>query len=239
MANLDLGKQIGPLPLGAWIAVVAGGLGIAVWSRQNAAAEEPEIVEDVSGDEGVGEGALPGSWVDVTPKPPQTDSDSVVYDSNEAWGRAAVNWLIAQGYSPGLSNSAITKALAGGSDIDGHKMSIQEWALWSLALTKFGSPPYPVNVAPPSSVPGTVTPPAPPPKTTPPTPKPPTNRIPRYTTYTVKRGDTLSAIGRKYGVSWRTIWNFNLKYRSAATRALLRARGPNLIYAGQVFWIPR
>lgn len=235
MAKLDLGKQIGPLPLGAWIAVVAGGLGIAVWTRQTQS-EEPEIVEDVSGDPGVGEG--PGGFVDVTPRPP-SDSDTQTYDSNEAWASAAINWLIAQGYPPGLANSAITKALQGGVDVDGNKMSIQEWSLWSLALGKFGPPPFPVNVAPPTSVPGPVTPPNPPPNTKPPTPKPPTNRIPRYVTYTVKSGDTLSSIARQFGTTWRRIWDFNLKYRSPATRAILRARGPNYIVRGQVFWIPR
>jgi len=141
MAGMDLGKQIGPLPLGAWIAVVAGGLGIALWSRNQGSADEPEIVEDTSGTPGVGTG-VNGSWVDVSP--PSSGSGSgtgITYDSNEAWGQAAINYLIAQGYSPGLANSAITKGLAGGSDIGGVKMSVQEWTLWNLALAKFGAPP--------------------------------------------------------------------------------------------------
>lgn len=236
-SGLDLGKQVGPLPLGAWVAVVAGGLGIALWTRR--APAEPEIVEDTSGDEGVGEG--PG-WTAVPPPTtaPPTDSGKIVYETNEAWGQAAINWLIAQGYNPGVANSAITKGLNGGVSIDGKKMSIQEWSLWSIALGKFGSPPYPVNVAPPTSVPPPVTPVPPPvPKPTPPTPKPPTNKIPPYISYTVRRGDTLTSIGKKYGKTWRQIWDFNLKYRSAATRAILLARGPNLIFAGSTFWIPR
>lgn len=236
--GLDLGKQIGPLPLGAWIAVVAGGLGIALWSRNQGTSDEPVIVEDVSGQEGVGEG--PGQYIDVTPRP--SDSDSITYASNEAWGQAAVNWLIAQGYSPGLANSAITKALAGGVDIDGNKMSIQEWALWSLALTKFGSPPYPVNVAPPGNVPGPVTPTDPDPDPTPDTPKPPSNKVPAHWTYRAKRNDTLSSISQKYYGTpnkWRTIYNFNLKYRNPATAAIIRARGPNLFFAGSTWWVPK
>lgn len=238
MAGIDLGKQMGPLPLGAWIAVVGGGLAIAYWQR-NAGSSEVEVVEDTGSPEGVGEG--PG-WIAVPP--PSTspgDSDSITYESNEAWGQAAINWLIAQGYSPGISSSAITKALNGGVDIDGNKMSIQEWSLWSLALTKFGSPPYPVNVAPPTNVPGPVTPnPDPPVVKPPPTTKPPTgNKTPPYIEVVAKRGDSISKIASRYGKSWQEVWNFNLKYRSKATVAILKARGPNLIYAGTRIWVPK
>lgn len=235
MAGMDLGKQIGPLPLGAWMAVVAGGLGIALWSR-NQNSQEPEIVEDVSGDPGVGEG--PG-WTAVPPPSTSPTDGGIKYESNEAWGQAAINWLIAQGYQPGIASSAITKGLNGGQDYEGKKMSIQEWSLWSLALAKFGSPPYPVNVAPPTTVPGPVTPNPKPPTTKPPTTKPPTTRVPPYVEVIAKRGDSISKIAGRYGKGWREVWDFNLKYRSAATAALLRARGPNLIYAGTRIWVPK
>lgn len=232
---LDLGKQIGPLPLGAWMAVVAGGLGIALWSRQNQnAAEEAEIVEDTSGDEGVGEGV---GWVAVPP--PTNAPGGASYASNEAWGQAAINWLIAQGYPPGLAASAITKALAGGVDIEGNKMSVQEWSLWSLALLNLGSPPYPIQVAPPTDTPGPVTPNDPPPDNEPPPPTEPDNKIPPYREVIAERGDSISKIASKYGKSWQTVWNFNLKYRSAATRAIMKARGPNLIFKGTRIWVPK
>lgn len=235
MAEMDLGKQIGPLPLGAWIAVVAGGLGIALWSRNRTdGLSEPEIVEDGSGTPGVGEG--PG-WVAVPP--PTTGPSTPTYETNEAWGQAAINWLIAQGYPAGLASSAITKALNGGEDISGNKMSIQEWALWSLALTKFGAPPYPVNVAPPTGTPGPVTPTDPPTTPPPTTSKPPTNKIPPHVVVIAKRGDSISKIASRYGKSWRTVWNFNLKYRSPATVAIMKARGPNLIFAGTRIWVPK
>lgn len=230
-----MGKQIGPLPLGAWIAVVAGGLGIALWSR-NSGNADPVVVEDTSGDEGVGEG---GSWVAVPPPTTAPGGGGVVYESNEAWGQAAVTWLISQGYNPAECSSAITKALAGGVDIEGNKMSIKEWALWSLALGKFGSPPYPVFVAPPVTVPGPVTPTDPPPTTNPPGPKPPDNKVPAHYTVVAKRNDSISKIAAKYNKSWQTVWNFNLKYRSAATVAILKQRGPNLIYAGTTIWVPK
>lgn len=236
MAGMDLGKQIGPLPLGAWIAVVAGGLGIALWSKnQNSGSNDPEIVEDTSGDAGVGTGGS-GQWVDTNP-PPATGT--ITYDTNEAWGQAAINYLIAQGYPTALATNAITKGLSGGVDINGTKMSIQEWALWSLALAKFGSPPQPVTVVPPTSTPGPVTPTPDPVTPTPTTPKPGGNKVPAHWVEIAKRGDSISKIAARHNKGWQETWNFNLKYRSKATAAIMKARGPNLIYAGTQIWVPK
>lgn len=241
---MDLGKPIGPLPLGAWVAVVGGGLAIAYWQRNAgtaASGEDPNTSDTSSGDGTANDSGAGGSWVAVPP--PSTapdDGGKITYESNEQWGQAAINWLIAQGYNPGLSSSAITKALNGGVDISGNKMSIQEWSLWSLALTKFGSPPYPVNVPPPTSVPGT--PSKPPPHNgggTPPTPKPPSNKVPPHYDVVAKRGDTVSRIAARYNEPWQTVWAFNLKYRPPATVAILKARGPNLIFAGTHIWVPK
>jgi LysM repeat protein len=241
---MDLGKQIGPLPLGAWIAVVAGGLGIALWTRKQDSSSAPTPVEDTSTDPGVGTG---GSGMFIPLNPGSTGATgSPTYDTNEAWGQAAITWLIAQGYQAGLANSAITKGLAGGQDTSGNKMSVQEWSLWSLALAHLGPPPTPVNVSPPTGTPGPVdngggdntTP-------TPPTPKPPSNKVPAHYVYTAVHGDTLSGIALKtnkqYNLhnSWQDIYNFNIKYRSPATAAIIKARGPNKFYAGSTWWIPK
>lgn len=236
-SGIDFGKQVGPLPLGAWFVVVAGGLGIAFYTRKSGTNEEPEIVEDTSGDAGVGEGGIPGGFIPVTP--PTSGGTDISYESNEAWGQAAITYLIAQGYNAALASSAITKALAGGVDIDGNKMSIQEWSLWSLALAKLGSPPYPVNVAPPTSVPGPVDTGPPPSNGGGTTPKPPSNTVPAHWVEVAKRGDSISSIAAKHGKGWKETWDFNLKYRSAATRAIFKARGPNLIYAGTTIWVPK
>lgn len=244
MAGMDLGKQIGPLPLGAWVAVVAGGLGIALWSRNQGSNNDPTVVEDTSGDPGVGDGGS-GQWVNVDPPSGTGNGDGITYDTNEAWGVAAINWLIAQGYSSGLANSAINKGLQGGTDIGGNKMSVQEWALWSLALAHFGSPPQPVSVQPPTSTPGPVTQDPDPSTPTPPTPKPPSTKTPAHYTYVSVHNDTLSGIAtktnKKYGLhnTWQTIYNFNVKYRSAASSAIIKKRGPNLFYTGTTWWIPK
>ena len=48
----------------------------------------------------------------------------------------------------------------------------------------------------------------------------------RDSTYTVVKGDTLSAIGKKFGVNWRDI------------AALNHIKNPDLIHPGEVFRIP-
>lgn len=237
---MDLGKQVGPLPLGAWIAVVGGGLAIAYWQRNAGSGASSDDTSTDSEDISVEDSGAGGSWIAVPPPSTAPDSGKITYESNEQWGQAAINWLIAQGYNPGLASSAITKALNGGVDISGNKMSIQEWSLWSLALTKFGSPPYPVNVPPPTSVPGTPTP-KPPPSGGggTPTPKPPSTKVPPHWIETAKRGDTISKIAARHGKGWQETWAFNLKYRSPATVAIMKARGPNLIFAGTTIWVPK
>ncbi|MFE1145192.1 LysM peptidoglycan-binding domain-containing protein [Streptomyces rochei] len=59
-----------------------------------------------------------------------------------------------------------------------------------------------------------------------------------HKSYKVKRGDTLSGIASRYGMSWKDIWDYNLKNRSASTVRTLKKRGPNLIYRGGTFYIP-
>jgi hypothetical protein len=240
MAGIDFGKQMGPLPLGAWIAVVGGGLAIAYWQRNAASGDTSgNATADTTGPDANDVGTGPG-WTAVPPPSGNpTDGNTVTYETNEAWGQAAINWLIAQGYNPGISSSAITKALNGGVDINGTKMSVQEWTLWSLALTHFGSPPYPVNVAPPTGVPGPVTGNPKPPPSKPPVPKPPSTKTPPYWDEVAHSGDSVSKIAARHGKGWKEVWAFNLKYRSPATVAVLKARGPNLIFSGTHIWVPK
>lgn len=194
-----LTKPIGPLPLGAWIVVVGVGVGINVYTRKNSSpASEPQYIEDVSGVPGVGMG---GSWQAVPPPTfaPETGSISGPINTNEEWGRAAINFLIAQGYDAGASDSAVRKYLASES------LSVQEYALIRVALMKLGAlpitlppgqpapvmqpppmtapvnaPPEPAPTAAPSPVP-VFTPPQPTPTTTPPPvrPQPPVYTQPR------------------------------------------------------------
>jgi hypothetical protein len=95
MADLGatLGKQIGPLPLGAWVAVVGGGLGIAWYAntKKGSSAEQPDqqLTET-----GVGEGTtafIPAAEVSQPTAPLETLDD---------WINNAVKQAIALGATP-------------------------------------------------------------------------------------------------------------------------------------------
>lgn len=131
MAGIDLGKQVGPLPLGAWVVVVGAGLGIAFYTRQSS--PTPVIEEDTSMDEGVGEG--PG-WVAVPPPTYGPNAPEPV--TNEEWGRNAINHLISMGYNSSAADSAVRKYLAA------ENLSVTEYALITEALRRLGSPPVPL-----------------------------------------------------------------------------------------------
>lgn len=237
---IDLKEQVGPLPLGAWIIVVGGGLGIAWYTKQSQ--PPPTVVEDTSNPPGVGEG--PG-WIAVPPPsnaPPVTDTSPT---TNEEWGRLAINWLIAQGYDPGTSDSAIRKYL------EVQSLSLQEDALLKVALRHFGSPPVPLP-SPPSGpvIPGPVVPP-PPVVTPPPVVKPPPVVVPppnqppklRYFVITPwpTPGSTLWGIARHFygnGNRWPEIYNVNRNGYTRPDGSKGWINNPNLIYAGRAVWVP-
>lgn len=147
MADMNLGKQIGPLPLGAWIVVVGAGLGIAYYTTRSRTA--PTVVEDGSVPSGVGTGGS-GMFTELVPVKQPTDNAKPT--TNEEWGVKAINWLIAMGYPSQRADSAIRKYLAG------TKLGPDEYSLVGLALVSQGAPP---QVLPPSED-------EPPPTTTPP-----------------------------------------------------------------------
>src|SRR5215213_11406404 len=148
MPELDLGKQVGPLPLGAWVVVVGAGLGIAVYTRRSTSTPDVPYI-DTSGDPSVGTG--PG-WVAVPP--PTTGPATQPITTNEDWARAAINHLIAKGYEPNAADQAIRGYIYGGSP------GIRDYALLNVAIAALGPPPYPLP-------PATNNPPtAPPPSTT-------------------------------------------------------------------------
>lgn len=62
-----------------------------------------------------------------------------------------------------------------------------------------------------------------------------------YETYTVLAGDNLTEIARRFGLDWSTIWYFNTNPRNRPAQEVssLQSRGPNLLMAGEVLYIPR
>lgn len=203
--DLDLGKMVGPLPLGAWVAVVGGGLGFAIYTRRQTdiapASSESNVLtpEDGSGIAGVGVGGdgfttiTPPNDGTLTQGPPQ---------SNDEWGQRAVNWLIAEGYNAAVSDSAIRKYLD-----QERGYSSQEFALVTLALAHFGSPPTPLP-APVFGKPPTHHRPSPHDG-----PHPPHgHKPPKFRTYIIKPGDTLASIAKKFyhrADEWHRIYNAN------------------------------
>lgn len=157
MPKLNLGKQVGPLPLGAWIAVVGGGLVIAYFvnKRQQANAEEPPVLTSPDSDVGVGGGQFQYDPIQTLPTEPAAPAEP---DDNAAWGRKAINYLQSLGFAGNVAQNTISKFLSG------MPLNATEKGMLDIALLRFGSPPEPI--APTDDVPT-------PPVITPPTSTPP------------------------------------------------------------------
>lgn len=139
-SGLDLGKQVGPLPMGAWVAIVAGGLGLGFFINRNQSKAPATSPVDQSVGVGGGQVLSPDDPTVATPTP-------VVEMDNEAWKRQAVNWLITQGQDPVAAELALRKYL------DGQTLSVKERAMVALVLTKFGSQPEPIAPTPDTPTP--------------------------------------------------------------------------------------
>lgn len=231
---MNMGKMVGPLPMGAWVVIVGGGLAFALYTRHaqtstavaSAAPADPTTSVDASGGVGVGGS---GQWTDVTPP---GSADAGAPSSNDQWEISAVDYLITKGYDPALADSAIRKWFGGA------KLSITEYALVREALLHFGEPPTPLP-APLYDVPGIPPPPTPTPGThVPVPPKPPTHKpVPKpavrhYTVTSADRATGLWGIAMRYyhnPLRWKDIYNAN--------RAVIGSN-PNVIRAGQVLIIP-
>jgi nucleoid-associated protein YgaU len=226
---MDFGKMIGPLPMGAWVVLVGGGLGLAYFVRQRGSTnDEPGI--DISTDDGVGLGG--SGFVALNPNAGTTTSSAPV--DNDEWSRIAYNYLLSINADPAVAGQAIGNYLAGTLTTK----DTQGWALVRMAIAHVGAPPIlpvqdqnpPPTVTPkpkPKPVPKPGVKPAP--KPTPkPTPKPKPKPQPKVRYYTVKRGDTLWGIGRHYHIPWQHIYNANRD----------KIKNPDLIYPGQQFKIP-
>jgi nucleoid-associated protein YgaU len=235
MANPDFGKMVGPLPLGAWVAVVGGGFLFMVYQKKQAAIVPATATADptqaATDPNLVGDGGS-GQFVDVTP-PSDSGGVAPAITDNDSWGRAAINWLIGQGYDPIVSDSAIRKYL---DQEVGYSAS--EYALVRAALGHLGPPPVPLP-APVFGKP-VVTPPKPPVTSKPPA-KPPTKKPapkPHIRYYTVRPGDNLTKIGAKYHVSWQSIYNANKHSHRRADGSMGMITNYNVIRPGWHLIIP-
>lgn len=235
---IDMGKMAGPLPVGAWVAVVGGGLAFMLYTRRQSAAsaatspDSTTAVDNTSGDPGVGVGGSGMYWQDVAPSADGTSgvAPSTITD-NDTWGTTATNFLIAQGYDPAVSDSAVRKYL------NASRLSSQEYALIKIALAHLGAPPVPL----PPPIFGPPKLPKPPAKPTqhkrPPQHKPakPAGKF-RY--YTVRPGDTLTHIGQRTHVPWQQIFSANRSGHRREDGKNGMISNPNVIHVGWRLLIP-
>lgn len=145
-AGLDLGKQVGPLPIGGWIAVVGGGLVVGYFinkgqAQQDAAAQQTQLTES-----GIGTGGSQFIYDEPENMKPQGPD---VEKTNDQWGREVTNWLIGRGVDPYKADNMVRKYLSG------EPLNAEERGMINLALTHFGAPPEPL---PPVDQPETETP---------------------------------------------------------------------------------
>jgi LysM domain len=231
MATPDMGKMYGPLPLGAWLAVIAGGLGLALYTRRQNAAEvptDPDLMpEDTGTTPGVGVGGS-GQWTNVGP-PANGAGPTNSAETNEEWARMAILGMVASLQDPAATNSAVNKFL------NEQQLTAQEMAIISLVLKRFGPPPTPVQGP---FGPGVVTPP---PSTNPPAvARWPVPKVPFFQ-YTIRNGDTLPTIAWHYGMTPLNLYLWNavaLDYRARLTGNKVNSQRGKYIYAGTVLNIP-
>lgn len=239
----DLGKQVGPLPLGAWIAVVGGSFGYMIYNRNRSsnAAPVPVSLDATAagslasvGAGGIGaQSYIPTDGGNVNA--PASSTDAIA--SNTIWGQRAFAFLTGQGLDGSTVDTAIRTYL------QGNQLSVQQNSLITQALAKFGMvpeslptpPPLPVVTPQPAPVPTPVPapqpvyiPPPPPVYIPPPVPVAP---APAPRTYVVRPGDSLSKIAARYPeawITWQSLYNLN--------RGVIGGN-PSLIRPGQVLVI--
>lgn len=154
MAGLDLGKQVGPLPLGGWLVVVGGGLAIGIYmnKRQAAAdsgANDAETSTQLT-ESDTGEGGA--QFVYTPPVPVAGIGDNP--ETNDEWGRQVVNWLVGtMGVAGTTATNTVSRYLAR------EVLTAVELAQMNLAIGHFGSPPEPLAPVDQPTDPGTTTPP--------------------------------------------------------------------------------
>jgi hypothetical protein len=151
--GLDLGKQVGPLPLGVWIAVGAGGLALGyVINKKMAASSAAAAAQPSTGqltESGVGTGGSQFIF-----DPPTSGTVDTAPETNASWGRKAATWLISQNHDPTLADQAVRKYLSA------LPLTVAEKATMALVMQHMGPPPEPLPPVeeveqPPTSTPTT------------------------------------------------------------------------------------
>lgn len=229
-AELLKGETAG-VPNGVLAVVVLAGLGYAWYrKRQNATAN----TATTSGTASDGS-TLNGPPSEFLPAQLPTENNTPTnqgFQSNADWTVAALKWSINNANKTNPPMNPLSAGTALGDYLAGNAVTQGEQDIINAVIVGIGPPPFPpqgnVLITPP---PPPVAPPPTPTPTPPPAPAPVTPPGPHMapgTWYTVKRGDNLTNIGKFFGRTWQQIYNANRD----------KIKNPNLIYPGQVLWIP-
>jgi len=174
-----LSKKVGPLPVGAWLAAIGGGLAISFYLRRHpstaapATSTDPGTVETVAPGYAAtgGTGGAAVSWPGNISGPVDTGdtvgtTEPVAITSNAIWRQQAVKWLVGNGVGAIAAEQAVGNYLAGGA------LSLAQAESINKAVAAIGPTP---DAVPTISVTG----PTPPPEPTPtPAPGPPPGPAP-------------------------------------------------------------
>lgn len=191
---------MGPLPVWAW-GVIGGILVIAYlwwtqWRHSDSSSvsgkDEPANALDL----------LPDQL--LNPEAPQSTQQSSSFASNFTWLAQGVKLGIAMGFSPLTVEQALRAYLDGGSITSQQKLIID------AVIAQIGLPPDGTagNVTIiPDPPPAPEKPEQPKPTTPPATPAKPA--APKTAVYVIQRGDTLSGIAKKLGISMATLKQYN------------------------------
>jgi hypothetical protein len=154
-----LTEKVGPLPIWAWMGA-AGAIYLYLKKKNAAAAMTPTALTPsgtVGTTGGIGSSDMSGGGGGGSTGDTGSSGGTVAgqYATNDAWGRAAVNYLVGIGVDPTSANSAITQFLAS------QQLSTDQQGQVNLAIQALGAPPTlptPGTAPPPvSSAPGTGT----------------------------------------------------------------------------------
>jgi hypothetical protein len=128
-----LTQQIGPLPGGAWIAVVGGGLAIGFLGRRNRTAAQAAVPATTAQDQ-----SSQGAVQYVGPGTGVTSMGTPRAATNEEWASQAVGYLIAKGAVASRATNAISHILFPDS---ANPTSPEDSAIYNMAVAGVGPPP--------------------------------------------------------------------------------------------------
>lgn len=149
-----LTKKVGPLPMGAWIIGIGGGLIVAAWLRRaygggdSAAPAADGMVESDYAAPGLGGAALsePGYQGSGSIEDDAPIEDTPI-GTNNAWRKAAINLAGSFGVTGLFASRAVDLFLKG------KRLNAKQTTFINSVIAELGAPPTPTPVPPPTTSP--------------------------------------------------------------------------------------